>query len=129
MFLDRYESDPHRSSRQFVVECKRLGMPPRADWILNANYVEHGIWRFVAPEWSYAKRFASAAMVGYWQSMEGNEVLQEVNAAAKKRGITVVELRSEGWQAGKVIKLEHNLERSFPASLFLLRHYWVDIRT
>lgn len=29
IFLDRYESDPQRSSRQFVVECKRLGKPSR----------------------------------------------------------------------------------------------------
>jgi len=128
IFLDRYESDLHRSSKQFVVECKRLGMPPRADWILNENYVEHGIWRFIAPEWSYAKRFPSAAMVGYWQSMDGNEVLQEVNGAAKKRGITQLGFKREGWQARGVSKLEHSLERSFPFSPFFLRHLWVDIR-
>ena len=28
-YLDRYEPDPQRSSKQFVVECKRLGEPPR----------------------------------------------------------------------------------------------------
>jgi hypothetical protein len=128
IFLDRYESDSHRSSKQFAVECKRLGLPPRADWVLNANYVEHGIWRFIAPEWSYAKRFRSAAMVEYWQSIDGSQVLQEVNAAAKKRGITVLGLKCEGWQAGSVSQLEHSLERSFPVSPFFLRHFWVDIR-
>src|ERR1700704_1677198 len=27
VFLDRYENNPNRSSRQFVIECKRLGTP------------------------------------------------------------------------------------------------------
>lgn len=30
-YTDRFESDSHRSSKQFVVECKRLGSPPRSD--------------------------------------------------------------------------------------------------
>ena len=46
IYLDRYESDPHRSSKQFVVECKRLGKSSRSDWVLNLNYVNHGINRF-----------------------------------------------------------------------------------
>jgi len=128
VYLDRYEPDPHRSSMQFVVECKRLGFPPSVGWILNANYVEHGIRRFIAPEWSYAKRFPSAAMVGYWQSMEARDVLGEVNDAANKHGITVLVLEPEGWQAGGVSKLEHNIERPFPVSPFILRHFWVDLR-
>ena len=33
IYLDRYESDPHRSSKQFVVECKRLGKSARTDWV------------------------------------------------------------------------------------------------
>lgn len=49
IYLDRYEPDPLRSSKRFVVECKRLGAPPRADWVMNVNYVEHGLSRFVAP--------------------------------------------------------------------------------
>ena len=129
IFLDRYEPNPHRSSKQFVVECKRLGVSPRSDWILNTNYVEHGIWRFIAPEWSYAKRFASAAMVGYWQSMEAEEVLREVNAAAKKRGVRGLSLNREGWQPRGVSKLENSFERSFSVSPFLVRHFWVDLRT
>ena len=45
-YLDRFESDPHRSSRQFVVECKRLGESSRADRVFNMLYVNHGISRF-----------------------------------------------------------------------------------
>ncbi len=128
IFRDRYELDAHRSSMEFVVECKRLGLPLRTDRVLNANYVEHGIWRFIAPEWSYAKRFASAAMVGYWQSMQGDEVLRDVNCAAEKRGVTVLTLNREGWQVRGVSKLQHCFERSFPVSPFSLDHYWVDLR-
>jgi hypothetical protein len=69
IYLDRYESDPQRSSKQFVVECKRLGKAVRSDWVLNVNYTNHGIGRFREPEWAYAKRAPSGAMVGYWQSM------------------------------------------------------------
>ena len=75
-FLDRYESDAHRSSKQFVVECKRIGISSRADWVFNANYVNHGIGRFQDPQWAYAKRFPSGAMVGYWQSMEARAALR-----------------------------------------------------
>ena len=34
---------------QFVVECKRLGIPSSQKWILNENYVNHGVRRFVDP--------------------------------------------------------------------------------
>jgi len=88
VYLDRYESDPHRSSKQFVVECKRLGEPSRADWVLNVNYVNHGIIRFRDPKWAYAQRFSSGAMVGYWQSMEGKQVLNEVNEESRKKSLS-----------------------------------------
>jgi hypothetical protein len=44
VFLDRYENNPNRSSRQFVIECKRLGTPDRGDWVFNINYTDHGIF-------------------------------------------------------------------------------------
>ena len=52
IYLDRYEPDPQRSSKQFVVECKRLGEASRRDWVFNVNYFENGIRRFCDPEWS-----------------------------------------------------------------------------
>lgn len=65
VYLDRYEPNPHRSSRQFVVECKRLGISPRRDWVLNSNYSANGIERFLDPDWAYGKRAPSGAMLGY----------------------------------------------------------------
>ena len=88
VYLDQYEQNPERSSKQFVVECKRLGEPLRADWIFNVNYVTHGICRFRDPKWAYAQRFRGGAMVGYWQSMELTQVLREVNEEADGNSLT-----------------------------------------
>ena len=71
--------DPERSSKQFVVECKRLGRAVRVGWVLNLNYVKHGIERFRNPDWAYAKRSSSGVMIGYWQNMDIDEVFKEVN--------------------------------------------------
>src|SRR5437870_9704391 len=41
--IDPLEPNPRRRERQFVIECKRLGRPTSPKWILNQNYVQHGI--------------------------------------------------------------------------------------
>lgn len=127
IYRDRYEPDPKRSSKQFVVECKRLGKPPRSDWILNVNYTENGIRRFRDSEWAYAKQAPSGAMLGYWQSMEGEDVLREVNEGCRRRSIPdlvlVGPLSSKG-----ISKFEHELVRPFQISPFKLRHLWIDLR-
>ena len=127
-YRDRYESNPERSSREFVVECKRLGAPPRADWVLNRNYVTHGIRRFVDPQHAYAKRFPSAAMVGYWQDMSAAEVLREVNAAAREHDLPPLTLNETGSRRDSVRRLDHFLERPFPVSPMHLNHLWADVR-
>lgn len=128
IYLDRYEPDSQRSSKQFVVECKRLGSPLRSDRVLNTNYVEHGVWRFVASDSGYAKGFGSAAMVGYWQDMAADDILREVNEAASKRGLSCLNLSQEGWRSGGVSKLDHRCERPFPVSPLLIYHFWADLR-
>jgi len=127
IYLDRYESDPHRSSKQFIVECKRLGRSSRADWVLNSNYVEHGVSRFRDPHWGYAKRFPRGAMIGYWQSMDANQVLQDVNVEARKRLLPDLVLVGR-WKSKNVNHLKHTFERSFDISPFELRHLWIDLR-
>lgn len=126
IFLDRYE-DPERSSKQFVVECKRIGTSSRADWVLNSNYVNHGISRFRDPEWAYAKRFPSAAIVGYWQSMEPKQVLKEIRNESRKNSLPALSIVGT-WNAGGVNRLEHTFERTFQVSPFALRHRWIDLR-
>jgi hypothetical protein len=127
IYLDRYEADPQRSSKQFVVECKRLGNPPRADWVLNLNYVNHGIMRFRDPAWAYAKRFPSGAMVGYWQSMDAGQVLEEINQESHKNSLPDL-LLTGGWAIGSASNLEHTFDRPFEISPFRLRHLWIDLR-
>ena len=73
IYLDRYESDPQRSSKQFVVECKRLGEAPRRDWVLNVNYSENGIRRFCDPEWALCKASAKRSDFGVLAKHGRNE--------------------------------------------------------
>jgi hypothetical protein len=127
VYLDRYEADPHRSSKQFVVECKRLGKALRANWILNSNYINHGIMRFREPEWAYARRFPSGAMVGYWQSMEASEVLGEVNDGCRKKSLPDL-IFNGSWKAGDVNRLEHVFNRPCEISPFKLHHLWINLR-
>ena len=128
IYLDRYEPDPQRSSKQFVIECKRLGKAPRSDWVLNVNYTENGIRRFLDPEWAYAKQAPSGAMLGYWQSMEGEEVLREVNEGCHRRSIPNLVLVGS-WSSKGIGSFEHDLKRPFPISPFKLHHLWIDLRS
>lgn len=125
IYLDRYEADPRRSSRQFVVECKRLGNPPRSDWVLNRNYIEHGIVRFRHPDWAYAKHAESGAMIGYVQSMTPSAVLTEVNARCRADSLPHLAPAS-AWQSVGPTRLHHAFAREF--SPIKLHHFWIDLR-
>jgi hypothetical protein len=127
IYLDRYESDPQRSSKQFVVECKRLGDPPRSDWVLNRNYVDHGIARFRHPDWAYAKRAESGAMIGYVQTMTPPAILIEVNTQCRNQ--TFPDLTPVGaWVTAGTTQLDHAFGRSFEISPIRLHHFWIDLR-
>jgi hypothetical protein len=128
IYLDRYEADPQRSSKQFVVECKRLGKALRGDWVFNLNYTDHGIGRFHDPEWAYAKRAPSGAMVGYWQNMETDELLSEVNEGCHKKSFPDLMLVGS-WNPNGVSRFEHTFDRAFEMSPFRLLHIWIDLRS
>jgi hypothetical protein len=128
IFLDRYEPDARRSSKQFVVECKRLGKPSRADWVLNLNYSSHGVVRFRDPEWAYAKLMQSGAMIGYWQSIDEKDVLQEVNSGCKSNSLPTLVLIG-AWNLRNTSRLEHTLQRPLENSPLKLRHLWIDLRS
>src|SRR5579885_1301599 len=123
VFLDRYEASARHSSKQFVVECKRLGKAIRSDWVLNVNYVQHGIMRFKLPEWAYAKRFPTAAMVGYWQSMEPQDVLGEINEEAGRNSLPHI-IPVGAWNSDGLSRCAHSFERPFVVSPFKLHHLW-----
>lgn len=126
VYLDRYEPDPRRSSKQFTLECKRLGAPYRADRVLNVNYVRNGICRFREPAWAYGQRFSRGAMVGYWQSMELDEILTEVNFEASRN--TLPEVTRSGVAMPNGYRAEQSFDRTFPVSPFYLHHIWIDLR-
>ena len=125
---DDQELDPQRSAKFYVVECKRLGLPC-GTWKLNKNYVQHGICRFVEPEWGYGKSVSSSAMVGYVQSMEFEDILVEVNGQVRQKTLATISLSAEGWKERGVSRLEQSLTRvRIPPREFQLRHMWVDLR-
>jgi len=128
-FADPHEPDYLKSAKQFIIECKRIGDSRRPQWILNENYVEHGILRFVSPVWSYAQRFPSGMMVGYWQNMEWKQVFGEINVALLNHGLPILVLLNERQQIGPLNTLQHSFNRPFPVSPFRLDHLWVDLRS
>jgi hypothetical protein len=89
-YIDHAASDPRAGARYYCIECKRLGSSGRGDWVLNSNYVEHGIARFIEIEHGYGKSVSSGAMVGYIQNTTFTSIHSEVNAAAKARGLPAI---------------------------------------
>jgi len=66
-------------------------------------------------------------MLGYWQSMEGEELLDEVNDICHGRSIP--HLLLVGPLTPKMVsKLEHTFVRPFQNGPYKLHHLWVDLR-
>jgi len=129
-FVNGMEPDPDQADMFFVIECKRLGRANRTDWVFNVNYVAHGICRFVEADHGYGKGARSGAMVGYIQSMEPAQILNEVNVAADSQGLKPLQLSAQGWQYGGTAELSQVLCRpAVSPTPFELRHMWVDLRT
>jgi hypothetical protein len=125
---DHGADDPLSGVWTFVIECKRLGDSGRSDWVLNQNYVNHGIIRFIAVEHGYARNDGAGAMVGYVQNMDLPDILAEVNTAASSAGIPDLLLSGVGWKPDSTSLLDHILTRSEGVSPFHLAHFWVDLR-
>ncbi|MCF7809597.1 hypothetical protein K9N50_01275 [bacterium] len=112
----------------FLIECKRLGNPPSPTWILNSNYINNGVQRFINPEWGYGAGVSTSAMIGYIQSMTHDEIFTEVNAYGVESGFPEITYNENNWQENGVSKLEQTLNRRIEPSPFLLHHLWVDLR-
>lgn len=121
-------ADASRSARHYVLECKRLGKPVRSDWVLNQNYINHGVLRFINESHGYGKSCASGAMIGYIQSMEPDDILAEINATCVNSTLPEITVSASGWVVSGVNRLEHTFARSFCESPFALRHLWADLR-
>jgi len=129
--LDPTVLDSRRCVRRFVLECKRLGKPSSSGWILNENYVQNSIHRFMIEEYGYGKGDGSGAMIGYVQNMEFDAIFCEVNATIDEMNgepVTTLQPPTGGWKVDGISCLDHTLERSFPQTPFRLWHLWVDLR-
>lgn len=124
---DDQATDPQYFKKTYTVECKRLGQ--QKGWPLNENYIRNGVIRFITLDHRYAVFCRSAAMVGYVQNMDMNDILNEVNTHAASHSIPVLILSPDGWKAGGISRLDHRLNR--PPELLTpidLRHLWIDLR-
>lgn len=121
---DISETDPKRSSKQFVLECKRLGTRS-GTWIFNENYVHNGIKRFITEEHGYARGVESSAMLGYVQSMEVFEILSEVNICIRE--IRQPPLDQTGDKELTVF-LSHEVKLEYSDDKLRLEHIWVDLK-
>lgn len=117
------------SVRCYTIECKRLGFPPRHDWVLNEEYVANGMCRFANESHRYGNRCRSGAMIGYMQSMSFHSILSEVNEHARTYAVEELTPMQESSCDGAVKRLQSLLCRTFPVSPFHLRHMWVDLRS
>lgn len=121
---DTSEPNPERSSKQFVLECKKLGKPSSRNWILNKNYVQHGIKRFINAEYGYGYGVKSSAMLGYIQNMCVNTILIEVNREVKSIQQPLV---SNQIEYPNHTRMSHRITKNFPLNTIELKHIWIKI--
>lgn len=129
---NKLDPNPNTAIKDYDIECKRLGKPLRKDRVLNEDYVENGILRFLNIEHSYGRGVKFGAMIGYVQNMELDPVTKEVNqyiAQVKKHKIPPIKFPATGFSQEKIVNTTQQLERTevLPAK-FNLRHVWVDLR-
>jgi len=118
---EKYEVSLH-------VECKLLGHPTSATWILNENYVKNGIKRFDSKIHEYGKRANSGMMIGYIISMTPEEIESEVNVYQKKHAPEYTQIHFL-FDSMALFKTRQYIKRRhvMPARFELL-HLWVDLR-
>lgn len=117
-----------KSQVMYSLECKRLGTAA-GSWIFTENYSEHGMLRFRHTAHSYAKGASSAAMIGYAQSMQEDDLIKEVNAHAAARSVPSLSRAAAAWVTKGVTALDqHPLTREFDPTPIRLRHLWLDLR-
>ena len=123
-----HSADPEHCNRNFALECKRLGLPTSTSHVLNKEYVEEGIHRFILEEKGYGKG-SESGMVAYVENMEFEDILRQVNEYIAIRSLSsTLPSSAIGWQYQGVTRFNHALVRSFLPSIFSLEHFWLDLR-
>lgn len=129
---NKSDPDPVTAIRDHDIECKRLGKPLRKDRVLNTEYVEKGLLRFLNVKHSYGKGVKFGAMIGYIQNMEFEDILKEVNqciALTQTHKIPPIKFSAKKTSSKEIIETAQKLNRTeINPSSFNLRHIWVDLR-
>lgn len=126
-FQDDQAEDLDRATRTYVVECKRLGQAI-GTWVLNFNYVAHGVRRFIDQSHLYGMDDSGGGMIGYLQSMDVDSIWAEVAQQLGNAGLAA--LLKPGPHSGSTVlhSASHDLTRANGWSPFRLHHFWVDLR-
>ncbi len=126
--INPWAVSPEKYEISFHIECKLLGNPTSATWILNENYVKNGIKRFDSKLHEYGKRSHSGMMIGYIISMTPEEIQSEVNDYQKKHAPEYTEIKFF-FDMTTLFKTRQDIKRKnvMPARFDLI-HFWVDLR-
>ncbi|HUT24636.1 MAG TPA: hypothetical protein VM492_09865 [Sumerlaeia bacterium] len=123
---------PRDLTMDFDIETKRLGKPTSRSWVLNREYVEKGICRFLLPTHRYGNEVDAGAMIGYVQTMAPTEVLAEVNQYLQKaaqEGLPDFSFDPNDLVAKRILETSQSLcRRQVSPPRFTLYHLWVDLR-
>jgi len=120
-------SDDRYREKSFVIECKRLGSTTRSGWNLNEQYVIGGVSRFHSSQYRYGNHMHEGMMIGFVQDSELDAIHSIVNNHLLAHGFPPLHLHG-AWAEFGISELDHEFDRSFPNSPFLLIHRWLDIR-
>jgi hypothetical protein len=126
--IDPWAISPGKYEISLHIECKLLGNPTSATWILNENYVKNGIKRFDSKIHEYGKRAYSGMMIGYIIDMTPQEIESEVNDYQEKYAPAYTDIKFF-FDKTTLFKTRQDIKREkvMPAR-FELIHLWVDLR-
>jgi hypothetical protein len=126
--LVNYHAAEDEFETRLHVECKLLGLPTSATWILNKNYVGNGIKRFDSESHGYGKQASSGIMIGYIVSMERSDILRQVNSYQNEILPGYPELGFE-FEGTWIPEFRQQINRThIVPNRFELIHLWVDLR-
>lgn len=115
-----HDHDGDEPIRHFVVECKRITLPS-SSWIYTEQYVTAGVLRFIAVSHAYGKAAPAGAMVGYLQAVDEATAAAAINACLQQASLPELHPVTE---PPPLSERSHAVNRGFPESPFLLRHFW-----
>ena len=125
--FNRFASTAEELEISLHVECKRLGKPTSATWILNEKYIKNGIMRFDSTTHEYGKRAASGLMIGYIIDMSPKAILTDVNEYQKKHLPDNPTIEFE-FGVGNIFESRQSLARKYVRpERFTLIHLWADL--